>query len=80
LGGRYWEDLGLRLVQTNIVYETPSQSISWMWWYMCVMPATLVAIGRRIMVQAGPGQKCETLLKKKKKKLKQKRLEMWLKW
>jgi hypothetical protein len=32
------------------VSDMPFQSISWLWWYMPVIPAMWEAIGRRIMV------------------------------
>jgi hypothetical protein len=38
LGGRGWEDFGLRLAQENVI-EAPSQPISWAWWCTPVIPA-----------------------------------------
>jgi hypothetical protein len=32
------------------VHETPSQSVSWAWWYMSVISVIQEALGKKIMV------------------------------
>jgi hypothetical protein len=60
-------DTGTNLAQgqhRQKVSESPSQQISWTWWYTLVIPAMLEALGRRITLQGQPEQKWETISEK----------------
>jgi hypothetical protein len=46
------------------VSKVPSQPISQMWWCVPVFPAKREAEARRIMSEASPGQKHDTLSEK----------------
>jgi hypothetical protein len=46
----------------------------------CVFPAIQESQERGSQPEAGPRQKCKTLLKKITKAKKKKRFELWLKW
>jgi hypothetical protein len=46
------------------VSETPSQQISWAWWFMSAIPAIQEATVRKIMVCAQPWAKAQDPIKK----------------
>jgi hypothetical protein len=53
----------------DLVSQTPSQPVSWIWWYESMIPVTLKALGR-----PAPGKNTEPIQKKKERKKKRVRV------
>jgi hypothetical protein len=65
-GGRDWESSQLKASLGKNLVVPLTQSLSWMWWYVPVVPAMQEATGRKITVQADPSEKCENLHEKQR--------------